>query len=1225
MEIKDLLTINLDDEINTVVDLDTNPNESEAEKEKRLKDDLDSFVLTNSLGKHLHEFLEEYNNGSMQSGVWLSGFYGSGKSYFAQIIGLLLQNKPIFGTPIRDRFGIKLDGLANQDLLSQELESLSKLDNIVVSFDASKHNNVNGLPYMIFSSFLRYLGMTDSWHGIIEYDIFIEGKRNDFLNAVQQVAGKPWSEIITSNTELIKTFKRALLAMGYTEEQYNELRSMATTARNEYDAARLQQDLSRFLVNKPDTRIVFFIDEVSEAITQKKIRLDDLEGVAEALAALGRKVWTIAIAQQRLDDVIKAENIQLNSLTKVRDRFRTKIAIEADEVDTIIRHRLLAKSENNKAILRDYFAENNGVIADVTNIGVLQKTDNVETYIDYYPFYKHQFKLLQYFLFGSSELTQTRVGNRGMIISAFDVLKKEVKHKTTDHYHVNATQLCNQADDRVEESLSNRYRQAEDALNGENFNYISGKKLLQTLHFLTKSEVTRRTADNIAKSYLNRPENYHDILHEVKRALSILERAQIVIMSGEQYSITSEAEQRILDDMRRYDVQSWEIVRDVNNVIKNRDLIKCASLLSIGGMNIRFKVASADGEIFANGEETYLSVILSDLLNSPGRDDTSFVDEVRQETADTKGRMTIIPSIKYRNEIKELAIELRRLKYIRDKSNLTDDEKKIINSLCSERDHKETRFRELIEKSYLESIAVYCFNKFNITPDSYRTVLSELQLKMFENVFTKRLSAELKDSDAPGVFTKNANQLHSYFGTSPDFRFFDTAGTFIGSNLSVVTEILAKTTTFTSGKELEEKLSGAPTGYSLGTIMTTLAALFRGDKVIVKFNGEEYTSCRQPGATDAFKNSKNFGKASFKAVSQSLTYNQRREIIDILKEECDFTKLARKNISYQLNDFEIVDAIRSLSVEMISRINHRIEDDEDYRRMFPMSRAARSVFQQYRAPVTEANFLNTAKSFLIESNTDEFIKAVERVIKDIKFIDEKMSDIRSMVTYIEEVRDQFEKAVGSDESIKPKYDHFMQCYNADIVAHYTAMRKDVQDIRDTYISSFKHLAQRTKSAYADLLSKADSLKSKIEQYPREWNSRIINELSRLSNRCQSYANITTTFDNYSVKSLGSRLDFRDVVNAYENVQTIDNNIYALEAQIQTTDPNPPAQPATGSSSGSSSTGGSTATPPPAPKTHKLRNQIPQGNISVDSYRRWLTGQLALLNSFAADDLINLND
>lgn len=1225
MKIKELLKINLDEEINTVVDLDTNPTDA------ALKEGLDSFVLTSSLGKHLYDFLEEYNGGSMQSGVWLSGFYGSGKSYFAQTIGLLLQNKTIFGTPMRDRFSVKLDGLSNEDLLRSELGTLSRFNNIVVSFDASKHNNVNGLPYMIFNSFLRKLGMTDTWHGIIEYDIFLEGRRQEFLDAVKSITGKEWSEVIKSNTEMIKAFKPALLAMGYTAEQYDELKAMANTTKNEYDAARLQQDLSRYLNENPDTRIVFFIDEVSEAITQKKIRLDDLEGVAEALAALGRKVWTIAIAQQRLDDVIKAENVQLNSLTKVRDRFRTKIAIEADEVDTIIRHRLLDKEDSSRAILRDYFSENNGIIADVTNIGVpsLKKTEDVNTYIDYYPFYMHQFKLLQYFLFGSSELTQTRVGNRGMIISAFDVLKKEVKNEVADHYHVNATQLCNQADDRVEEALSNRYRQAEDALQNEHFEYISGKKLLQTIHFLAKSEVTHTTADNIAKSYLNQPEKYHDILADVKKALAILKQHRIVNVTGEQYRITNEAEQRLLDDMRRFDVQSWEMVQDVNNVMKKRDIVKWASLLTVNGMNVRFKVATTDGEIYANGEENNLSVIFSDLLATPGCEDASFVDGIRQDTADTKGRMTIIPSVKYRNEIKELATELRRLKYIGERTNLTDEEKSIVKRICSERDAKDERFIQLIEKSFLEGVAVYCFNRFVLTPDTFRQIVQEQQKKMFENIFTKRLNAELSDSLAPGVFTRSASQLHNYFGPSDDFKFFDTSGTFIGTNLSVVTEILAVASTFISGKDLESKLAGPPTGYTLGTIMTTLAALFRGDKVIVKFNGEEYTSCRQSGATDAFKNSRNFAKASLKAVSKSLTFKQRREIVDILKDDCEYTKNTREQINYQLNDFEIVDAIRTLSRAMISKINDKIEFDDDYRKMFKMSVAARSVFQQYQGAVTEANFLSTAQNFLVEDNTDEFIKAVERVNSDIRFIDEKMSELRKMKEYIVEVKDQFEKATGSDAPIKASYDDFFTRFENDIVHHYSALKKDAQDITDTYISTFKAVASKTQAEYKKLLEKADALRTKLSQYPREWNTRIRTELQRIENRCQPFTDIATNFDRYTVKSLRSRLDLRDVTTAFEAAPTIDNTLFSLDAQIQTTDPNPKSQPPVPDPDPTKPQPPTPPTPPqPQPylsKTHKLKSRIPQGAISVAQYRDWLTQQLALLNSFNEKDSVNLNE
>lgn len=1225
MKIKELLKINLDEEINTVVDLDTNPTDA------ALKDGLDSFVLTNSLGKHLYDFLEEYNGGTMQSGVWLSGFYGSGKSYFAQIIGLLLHNKTIFGTPMRDRFSLKLDGLPNEDLLRSELGNLSRFNNIVVSFDASKHNNVKGLPYMIFSSFLRKLGMADTWHGLLEYDLFLDGRHQEFLDAVKTATGKTWEEAIKTNEGLVRAFKPALLSMGYSAEEYNEMKSLANDTRMEYDAARLQQDLSRYLNENPDARIVFFIDEVSEAITQKKIRLDDLEGVAEALAALGRKVWTIAIAQQRLDDVIKAENVQLNSLTKVRDRFRTKIAIEADEVDTIIRHRLLDKEDIGRTVLQDYFAENNGIIADVTNIGVpgLGRTENSETYIDYYPFYKHQFKLLQYFLFGSSELTQTRVGNRGMIISAFDVLKKEIKEKeVADHCHVSANQLCNQADDRVEEALSNRYRQAEDALQDHNFEYVSGRKLLQTIYFLSKSEVTHTTAENIAKSYLNRPGNYHDVLGEVKKALEILRRAQIVIATGEQFRITNEAEQRILDDMRRYDVQSWEIIQDINNIMKKRDIVKQAAMISIGGMNVRFRVATSDGETYANGDENSLAVIFSDLLASPGCDDSAFVDRIRQETADSKGMMTLIPSVGYRAEIKELAVELRRLKYIGERTNLTDEEQGIVRSLCSERDIKEIRLIELVGRSFLEGVAIYCFNRYALTPDTFDNILRERQQKMFENIFTKRLEAGLQDSLAPGVFTCNVNKLHNYFGPSADFRFFDTSGVFIGTNLSVVTEILAAATTFVSGKELESKLSGPPTGYSLGTIMTTLAALFRGDKVIVKFNGEEYTSCRQPGATDAFKNSRNFSKASFKAVAKSLSFKQRREIVDILKDDCDYTRNTRDKISYQLNDFEIVDAIRTLSRAMIAKINDKIECDEDYHNMFGMSVAARSIFQQYQGAVTEANFLDTARTFLIESNTDEFITAVERVNGDIRFIDEKMQEVREMKAYIGEVKDQFDKATGTDAPVRDRYDDFFTRFDNDIVHHYPTLRKDTQDITDTYISTFKSLAVKTKAEYKKLLEKADALRARLSQYPREWNARLWSELQKIENRCQPFTDISTNFDRYAVKSQRSRLDLREVASALEAAPTIDNQIFVLDAQVMTSDPNPAPQPPDSDHGKSKPSPQPSPQPQPQPyqpKTHRLKSHIPQGAISVAQYRDWLTQQLALLNSFNEKDSVNLNE
>ena len=75
-------------------------------------------------------------------------------------------------------------------------------------------------------------------------------------------------------------------------------------------------------MEKIDEKIVFIFDEASEAISQKKYDLLDLEGLSEAMSGISSKVWTVAIAQEKLDDVINNSNISKSQLVKVTDRFK---------------------------------------------------------------------------------------------------------------------------------------------------------------------------------------------------------------------------------------------------------------------------------------------------------------------------------------------------------------------------------------------------------------------------------------------------------------------------------------------------------------------------------------------------------------------------------------------------------------------------------------------------------------------------------------------------------------------------------------------------------------------------------------------------------------------------------------------------------------------------------------------------------------------------------------
>lgn len=139
-KVKDILSIDLEDDIKSVVDIDTT-DENEDDK----IDELNDFILTEALAKHLMDFCDYYSSETRQPGIWLSGFYGSGKSFFAKILGNLLENPTWKGTTVVDRFAPKLEGLKDASLLHNDINEIAKMSNLVVRFDVSKHSNEHGV------------------------------------------------------------------------------------------------------------------------------------------------------------------------------------------------------------------------------------------------------------------------------------------------------------------------------------------------------------------------------------------------------------------------------------------------------------------------------------------------------------------------------------------------------------------------------------------------------------------------------------------------------------------------------------------------------------------------------------------------------------------------------------------------------------------------------------------------------------------------------------------------------------------------------------------------------------------------------------------------------------------------------------------------------------------------------------------------------------------------
>ena len=79
-----------------------------ADDEASLRVELDEYVITSEIGQKLGQFLEAYNNYDTSNGVWISGFFGSGKSHLLKMLALLLENREVGGASARDIFAAKL-------------------------------------------------------------------------------------------------------------------------------------------------------------------------------------------------------------------------------------------------------------------------------------------------------------------------------------------------------------------------------------------------------------------------------------------------------------------------------------------------------------------------------------------------------------------------------------------------------------------------------------------------------------------------------------------------------------------------------------------------------------------------------------------------------------------------------------------------------------------------------------------------------------------------------------------------------------------------------------------------------------------------------------------------------------------------------------------------------------------------------------------------------------
>lgn len=1206
MKIKDILTIDLTEDITNVIDM-------ENLQEEELLSEIDNYIVTDGLAEEFDKLADVFSGNVKETGIWLSGFYGSGKSYLGKLWGYILSNQDILGTAARERILQRFSGINNEAIIRNDIMALSSKNFMVVKFDIAKQNTNLGIALTMMENFLKSLNIPENAFGIMLFHMMMEAKYIDVSKYVADKCGKNWSQERKNLMSYYKVVKEIFLANGNNESDFEAVKDTIEKDREHYSAAKLKEELELFLSVQPDVDIVFLFDEASEAINQKKFTLLDLEGISESFSAIKGRVWTMAIAQEKLDDVINNSNISRSNLTKMTDRFKTKIHIEATEVDVIIRNRLLKKTDAGKTVLEENYANNSGKITDTAMLSGngLTKTDSKENYATYYPFYQYQLQLMQNFLFGKKGYTSTNVAARGMIISAYDILKKEMQNEDL-FSTANAWQMTKQAQPQPPALLVNRYEGAERVLTEKNIK-ISGRNLLETIHFLEDADSAPTTLGNIIKAFISCPDDYFKIEKDIKEAIDELVEARILILNENQYRITSDIEQRLLDEMNEFVVQSFVRKGFLIDNYKKSGFIKSASSIVEDGIKYDLYVTTdLDDEITSPARKNLKLKVKSIYTISDDRN--ADITDIKNTYQNQNDLMYIVPDNSQFTEIDKLITEIKRIDYIVDKYQRTDiEEAPYIRNFASIKETKEDALKNLIEKAFINGTIVYLFSLYLLTESNVTTMLSDQEKALVRNVYTKRLSTQLKEDTALKVIKEtNDSKLHSYF-TGKDFEFFDANGTLIGDKLRVSEGVLdLMKNSFVDGASIENKLLDPPTGYLYGTVVSAVAALMRGGRIIAKFNGAEKFSYRDADVDNIFKSATNFRKASFKGISRSLSATQKNEIVVVLK---DFDVVDRngKNIDWNTNDYDLVCAISKTADNYAGKIKAWREANFKFDTYYPEMKAVEDILRGFVANINDQNYIDKAVYFI--SSKEAFIESIEMVEACASFIKAKQPKAEEWKGFVKEVNDDLVKVAKTVQVISAATNEFDVSFDLGLMKKYPELQKLAQQIRDEYYKKYTEAASIMTGKYTSLKQKIEVLVQEIDNLGFAENAVANSKLQSLlvfaKGRICGSPKITM-----SIKEDTTKLTYSEVLSANEMIGQKETELSIIDAQLirkkpATPAPNPSPQDDMGN----------TPDTPAKPTITTIKRTVPTIDMTVSEYRTWLLAELKTLSAMEDTDKV----
>lgn len=890
MQIKNMFEKQIDRDIKGVIKVGQSD-------EENIYQELDEYVVTKELLKHFRVFFENYEKGidgyTDKMGVWISGFFGSGKSHFLKILSYLLKNSTVEGKRAIEYFtGCESDAgirpKIEDPMLIAEMTKAGETDSDVVLFniDSKGSAKIGSGKEAIVEVFMKVFNEMQGYCGSVPYladferQLDGEGRFEEFKEKFEQIAGAPWEKKRQAFAVIQDKVVKTLVEMDFMSEE--AARNWCKNAKGNYDLSieKFVSLVQEYCAKKgPNHHVIFLVDEIGQYIADDTQLMLNLQTIVEDLGTACRgKAWVIVTSQEDIDSITKTKG---NDFSKIQGRFDTRLSLSASNVDEVIRKRVIAKNDTAAQALRLLYEQKESIIKNLITFTVdtadkklyADKAD----FADCYPFIPYQFSLLGQVL--TAVRTHGASGkhlsdqSRSMLAlfqeSAIRVMDKE------DGVLVPFSYFYNPLHKFIDHQHSQVISDAEDNSKLDEFDV----ELLKVLFMIKYVKEIKANADNLTTLMIsNIDDDRIEVRSKIEESLKKLIKETLVQKNGEIYIFLTNEEQEINNAINNESVEMGEIIGEASTVIFEE-------------IYTEKKYRYSNRYMFAFNQKVDDRFFKSNQSNDIG---VTIITPYGGDYADSALRLLSAQEssiiVKLPNDgtfLDEITESIKIYKFLnKNASGARGSFDSIRRAKEDERIEKKDRIRIFIEDALKNADIYVNGDKAVISAKEPAARINEALGKLVAMKYNKLTYMETAPelSDISAIFKRSDGQM-SFLGTSdttPNKLALEEVVQVIGLNNARHMK--------TSLKSLQDKFGAAPYGFDTKDVQWLVAMLFKLGRVSLTLNSRNLSLLStNPDELVRYITKREYVEKLLIDIRERATDGQIRSVKEVMKDYFGFT------------------------------------------------------------------------------------------------------------------------------------------------------------------------------------------------------------------------------------------------------------------------------------------------------------------------------------------------